>query len=125
MSNPNGRPKTYTVEAMSTKIDEYFIQRDKTEKPYTVLSMCLYLNICRDTLLEYQKLREYSDTILRAKSMIEGYAEECLFTVKNPTGIMFNLKNNWGYKDKQEIVTTINETKLTEAQIDAKLKELE
>jgi len=38
---------------------------------------------------------------------------------------MFNLKNNWGYKDKQEIVTTINETKLTEAQIDAKLKELE
>ena len=124
--NPLGQPKKYkTAKLMSDKIDEYFVMCDAKPRPYTVISMCLYLDLTRETLLQYQKLEGYSDAILRAKTMIEGYAEDCLYVAKNPTGIIFNLKNNWKWHDKTEVITTNTETKLTEAQIDAKLKELE
>jgi len=121
-----GQPKKFkTVKAMSDKIDEYFAMCDAKPRPYTVITLCLFLDLTRETLLQYQKLEGYSDAILRAKTMIEGYAEDCLYTAKNPTGIIFNLKNNWKWVDKTEVATTTTETKLTEAQIDAKLKELE
>ena len=121
-----GQPKKFkTVKAMSDKIDEYFVMCDAKPRPYTVLSLCIYLDITRETLLQYAKLQDFSDTIIRAKLKIESYAEDCLYVTKNPTGIIFNLKNNWKWHDKTEVVTTNTEAKLTESQIDAKLKELE
>ena len=51
-----GRPKKYTeVEIMQQKINEYFKKCDKDNEPYTVTGLCLALDICRDTLLEYSK----------------------------------------------------------------------
>lgn len=115
-----GRKMLYTLEALKEKINDYFNMCDETGKPYTVTGLCVYLKISRDTLLDYENLQtkelqcmdkdkqeEFSDTIKDAKLRIHNYAEEYLFTAKNPAGVIFNLKNNWNWVDKQEISNTI------------------
>ena len=96
-------------------MDDYFYWCDsqkqiiKTEKaikivvkPYTVSGLCLYLGISRDTLCEYEK--KFPDTVKGAKTRIENWIEEHAMTkdIDNVSAI-FNLKNNFGWKDKQEI----------------------
>jgi hypothetical protein len=116
---PAGRPRKFnTVEELRNKINEYFdwCDSEKREiitekgitiilKPYTVSGLCLYLDICRDTLLEWEKnVEEFSDTIKKAKIRIENFIEEKSITgYLNPTVSIFNLKNNFGWKDKQEV----------------------
>jgi len=71
-------------------------------KPYTLSGIAVTLGIDRDTLLNYSKKKKFVGTIKRAKQMCQQYAEESLFIGKNPAGAIFNLKNNYGWKDKQE-----------------------
>ena len=56
-----------------------------------------------DTLLEYAKDKQFSDTIKKAKLRVENYLEKHLITDSTTTGIIFNLKNNFGWSDKQQI----------------------
>jgi hypothetical protein len=108
--NKGGRPRKYSKqEILQTKIDEYFKMCDEKEKPYTITGLCLYLDIDRSTLLRYEEKEEYCNTIKRAKNKIENYVEEnSLKGLLNPTVSIFNLKNNFGWKDKQEIETNQN-----------------
>lgn len=99
-----GRPKKYkSVKLMKEKIDMYFEMCDEKNEPYTVTGLCLALDICRDTLLEYSKDKLFSDTIKKAKLKIENYLEKHLITDSSTTGIIFNLKNNFGWTDKQQL----------------------
>lgn len=128
--NPfGGRPPKYkTVEELQSLISAYFrscwkqkldmfgnpiFVKDrsgkKTEepvlvqfKPYTVSGMARAIGTTRDLLIDYEAKDKFSDTIKRAKQICQEYAEESLFVGKNPTGAIFNLKNNWGWKDKTE-----------------------
>ena len=77
-------------------ITEYF------ERP-SILGLCAHLGITRDTLLEYEAQEEFSDTVKRAKSRIEQYLEEQLYRKDQVVGLIFNLKNNFGWKDKTEV----------------------
>lgn len=85
------------------------------QKDYTVSGLALWLHTTRETLLDYEKGTydspvaegeersvDFSDAIKRAKLAIENYAEQKLFG-PNATGVIFNLKNNWGWKDKKEV----------------------
>jgi len=72
-------------------------------KPFTVTGLAVALGTTRETLIDYEAKDKFSDTIKRAKEMCHGYAEEQLFIGRNPTGAIFNLKNNYGWKDKQEV----------------------
>ncbi len=126
-----GRPlKFKTVRQLQKKIDEYFascwsqkmdmfgnpvFRKDKSgkktndpviiqHKPYTITGLAVYLDTFRDVLLDYQGKKDYSNAIKRAKERCQSYAEESLFIGKNPTGVIFNLKNNYsGWKDKTEV----------------------
>ena len=124
--NKVGRPLKYkTNDELKTKIDEYFnncyitkkdkkgIEYKENIRPLTILGMCLYLDISRETLREYMDKEDFVDTIKKAKMRIESYAEDYLFESKNPAGVIFNLKNNFNWKDKQEIETT-NKTIIVE-----------
>ena len=99
-----GRPKKYTeVEIMQQKIEKYFQECEESKEPYTITGLCIALDITRETLSEYLKKDEFSDTIKKAKIRVENYLEKKLITCNNnATGIIFNLKNNFGWKDKQE-----------------------
>ena len=104
MAGKGGRPKKYTeVEIMQQKINNYFEEFNKNNEPYTVTGLCLSLDICRDTLLEYSKDKRCSDTIKKAKLKVENYLEKHLITDNSTTGIIFNLKNNFGWTDKQQL----------------------
>jgi hypothetical protein len=76
------------------------------EEPLSITGLANFLDVHRETILNYSKKEEFFDTLTRAKGLIHAYAESSLWKVKSVNGIIFNLKNNWGWKDQSEIVTT-------------------
>lgn len=72
------------------------------QRPYTVSGLARALGITRDTLLNYSERPEFLDTVESAKERCHEYAENQLFG-KSATGASFSLKNNWGWKERQEI----------------------
>lgn len=118
MGKQVGRPPIYkTVNEIEEKIDIYFkecegeILKDdngKTvlnkfgnpvvinRKPPTVTGLALALGFTnRLDLLRYQGKEEFCNTITRAKSMVEQYAEERLFDREGSNGAQFSLRNNF------------------------------
>lgn len=83
----------------------------------SITGLANYLDIHRDTLHEYSTQASYSDTIKRAKQKMEKYLEDHLYG-NNVAGVIFNLKNNYGWKDRQEIDANINVTKGLEDWLD-------
>lgn len=132
IENKVGRPATYkTVEEMQSRIDAYFdscygeyirddegnIETDKhghpimtKPRPLTITGLALALGFTtRQALLNYEDKPEFVDTIKRAKSRIEQYAEERLFDKDGVNGAKFNLSNNFkGWSEKQQIDSNIN-----------------
>ena len=101
---PGGRPRKISEkEELQNKINNYFEECEKNKEPYTITELCIALDLCRDTLSEYMKKDEFSDTIKKAKLKVENYLEKHLITDSSTTGIIFNLKNNFGWSDKQQI----------------------
>ena len=103
MARPFGTKKYQNVDELQKVIDEYFEFCDKNDKPYTMSGLAYALGIDRRTLLNYSKDEDYFPTIKKAKQLVEMQLEEnALFNKSNPTFTIFNLKNNFNWKDKQE-----------------------
>ena len=65
-------------------------------KPPTVTGLALALGFTtRQALLNYQGKNEFVDTITRAKTVIEEYAERRLFDREGVQGAKFSLINNF------------------------------
>ena len=98
-----GRPKVFkSVEEVEEKINAYFNYCEEKEKPYTMSGLAYYLGIDRKTLLNYSKNEEYFHTIKKARDKVQMQLEECLYRLGNNSGVIFNLKNNFDWKDKIE-----------------------
>lgn len=105
-----GRPPKYkTANEMQKDIDKYFesvtfINPDTGHELIrpTVEGLAYALNMDRSTLIEYGKNGEFSNTVKRAKQKVAIALENHLWG-NNVTGAIFNLKNNFGWKDKQEV----------------------
>ena len=127
-----GRPPIFTsVEEMQKLIDKYFedcdgkvledengnpmrnkdgkIIRDD-RRPYTITGLALALGFnSRTTLLNYEGKEEFMDTIMRAKSRVERYAEERLYDKHGSNGAKFSLANNFkNWSEKQTIEADVN-----------------
>lgn len=128
--NGVGRPRKYkTKKSLETAIEGYFnsisrtvpvlgrgdrpVRNDAGEEMYateylrppTVSGMCLFLGIERSTWQNYcdRKLHpEFAEVTEIAKGRIEAYLEEELVTRDKVQGIMFNLQNNYGWKQKPD-----------------------
>lgn len=102
-----GTPKQYTCpEDMQVVIDEYF-EKCKTSKiPLTVEGLGIALELDRAGIINYQKTKGYEDyfnTIKKAKAKIlQNKIENGLNSTNNTAFAIFDLKNNFGFKDKQE-----------------------
>ena len=127
-----GRPPKYkNKKEIQEKIDAYFeecegtVLKDKEgnavtdkngniiicgKKPPTITGLALALGFSsRQALLNYQDKDEFVDTITRAKSKVEQYAEERLFDKDGSNGAKFSLANNFeGWKEKQQIEADVN-----------------
>lgn len=126
-----GRPKKYTKKSLREAVDRYFrsisrtipardltgavVKNDDGEDimvvqfvvPPSISSMCLYLGIDRSTWQNYADPElhpEFRSVTADARARIEAYLEEQLLTrEKGLQGIIFNLQNNYGWKQKQEV----------------------
>lgn len=128
MANVGRPPKYKSVEEIEDKIEQYFrecegeILKDDArnpilnkfgnpvivgKKPLTVTGLALALGFAsRQALLNYQGKKEFNDTITRAKSVVEKYAEERLFDRDGSNGAQFSLRNNfkgWNIDNEQKL----------------------
>lgn len=102
-----GRPRAFkSVEEVEKKINAYFNYCEEKEKPYTMSGLAYYLEIDRKTLLNYSKNEEYFHAIKKARDKVQMQLEECLYRLGNNSGVIFNLKNNFDWKDKMEVEKT-------------------
>lgn len=118
---PAGRPlKFKTVEELQKKIDEYYEYCDNrlvqgydnktneqfayiSPEPYTMSGLAYYLGIDRKTLLNYSKNEEFFPTVKKARDRVEMDIERRMNDKATFTpGLIFNAKNNFGWKDKTE-----------------------
>ena len=113
MENKGGAPegnnnaqKYKTIEELQTAIDKYFKDRDKHKKPYTMSGLIRSLGIDKNTFYSYSNQELFSPTIKLCRLKIEEQLEECLYRPGNNSGIIFNLKNNYGWRDQQEVKMT-------------------
>lgn len=77
--------------------------------PPTVGGLSAFLGIHRDTWNDYcnrEKHPEFSDTTTYAQGRIHAYLEQEMLTRqgKDLKGVLFNLENNFGYKERMELV---------------------
>lgn len=107
-----------TPEELAEKIEEYFnhcdnrIQQVYSKKqdavieiinpePYTMAGLAYALGIDRETLLNYASRELFFDTVKKGRDKVQMDVERRLMEGQ-PTGAIFNLKNNFGYVDKTE-----------------------
>lgn len=101
-----GRPPKYTsVEEVQDIITEYLNNNNTVEDPPLVSGLALALGLSRQGLLDYSKKDAFSDTIKEGRQYIEAFNEKMLLTKKtSPIGLIFNLKNNFGWRDDKQLV---------------------
>lgn len=98
-----GRPRLHPdADALAAKVDEYFAQCVKSP---TIAGLCYFLGFeDRHALAEYEGYgQEFSATVKRARLRIEEDRSQKLIERETFTpGLIFDLKNNHGWKDKTE-----------------------
>ena len=117
MTSKAGQPMAFkTVEELEEKVESFFTSDDaflinykdggeeRTFAP-TISGLALHLGVDRRTIVNYSNKEEYFPTIKKARARIEAHLEKKLFG-NNVTGLIFNLKNNFDWKDKSEVAQT-------------------
>lgn len=108
--NKGGRPCKYNKESLNKIIDEY-IEEYKTNGSTKIPTKIAFLNkagICRDVYNRYKKLPEFKDALKRLENYLETEITLALLDKeKTNAGIIFYLKNAFGWRDKQEVSHTI------------------
>ena len=127
----SGRPKKYTAKTLRKAAARYFrsisrtvparddtggiIRNDDGEEirvvqyivPPSITELCIYLDIDRSTWQNYadeQGEPERAAVCREVRARIEAYLERELLTrEKSVQGIIFNLQNNYGWKQKTEV----------------------
>ena len=118
-----GRPLAFeTVEELESAVDNYFAvdahvdQGDGLVYLPTMSGLALSLGVDRKTVLNYSNKEDFFPTINKARCKIESFIETRLYG-NNVTGCIFNLKNNFGWKDKSEIDNTSSDGSMTPTKI--------
>lgn len=98
-----GRPMKFeTKELLENAIDTYFQEVANNKEPPTMTGLALALDLSRQGLVNYANNDKFFDTIKRARQKVEAYNESKLISGTPATGLIFNLKNNFGWKDSTE-----------------------
>ena len=88
--------------------NDYFAKCVADDLVPTVNGLGLALGICRDTLLEYGKKPEFSDTVKSVRMRLENEWEQRL-AGNSVAGTIFWLKNQgWSDKTEQTITADVN-----------------
>lgn len=112
--------KYKTEKELQKGIETYFNMCDEKQKPYTMSGLALSLGIDRTTLVRYGDRDLFANLIKNAKQKVQAQLEEnALMGKGNAVFTIFNLKNNYGWRDQVEVK---NEHEITK--VDELLKEI-
>ncbi len=122
--------KYKTLKALNKAVDNYFkvdafmpTSSGETEYLPTMAGLALSLDVDRSTIVNYSKNEEYFGTIRKARAKIEAFVETRLYG-NNVTGCIFNLKNNFNWKDKSEVESKVTTNEVSDDELNAKILEL-
>jgi hypothetical protein len=100
------RPPKYTPEELAAAVDDYLDQKlnnDKKINFVSIVDLCLFLDIDKQTFYNYKNKPSYSTAIKKAENAIISIWEQQLFLPgRNTTGAIFYLKNFGGMADRVE-----------------------
>lgn len=108
--NKGGRPRLYSSpDEMLEKAEEYFTLKECQEKPFTIAGLCYFLGFeDKESFSNYVNYPEFSRTVKSIRLKIEEQKNELLLCGNgSATGVIFDLKNNHGWKDKSEVDNNI------------------
>lgn len=96
-----GAPRKWkSVEAMQEAIDAYF----ETPEPWLQKGLALHLDLTYQGWADYAARPEFAEAIQKAKDRIEVSTASLLMRGKGwGPGLIFVLKNNYGWKDVQGV----------------------
>jgi len=102
--NPVGRPRLIkSKEDFDMLVDTYIDMCKQSNEPILLTGLVLSLGLCsKDSFYDYGKIDEFSDSVKRARLLIEMEYEKRLNNGSNAAAPIFALKN-FGWADKQEI----------------------
>ena len=107
--------KYKTQDDLKKGIDDYFEKCDHDNRPYTMSGLAYHLGIDRRTLVNYGNQDLFFSQIKEAKERIQAQLEEnALIGKGNAVFTIFNLKNNYGWKDTIENTNNVQIDKLDE-----------
>lgn len=123
VKDAKGKEKEIEVDDRSVKPKEIIEWSMSNQKHYTITGLANFLQTSRETLINYENRDEFFDTIKAAKARCEEQWENLLIG-SNATGPIFNLKNNYGWKDKTELEADLNvkDVNVTDKQVEQLLK---
>lgn len=102
-----GRKRAYEdAEQFEQLVDEYFAECEIDKRKPTLSGISLHLGFCdRETFASYADAGDsFARTVKRAKLRIEDNRHQLLVDKTQFTpGIIFDLKNNHDWTDKQEV----------------------
>ncbi len=113
-----GKPCLFEdVDKLRKSVDEYFEVCDKEKQPPLITELALHLGTSRQCIVDYKNkvhkdknkkwYKEARQILLDASARCEAFLERALIAPGKCTGVIFNLKNNYGWKDKTEVENTI------------------
>lgn len=73
-----------------------------TQQP-KIVDLCRTLGISPTTWESYGRDERYTETVQRAKGLVESYLQDKLLTKDGARGAQFALAHNFGWSDKHEI----------------------
>ena len=118
-----GRPLAFkSVKELEKAVDNYFAvdahidQGEGLVYLPTMSGLALSLGVDRKTVLNYSNKEDFFPTINKARCKIESFIETRLYG-NNVTGCIFNLKNNFGWKDRSEIDNLSSDGSMTPTKI--------
>lgn len=125
MAHAGGRPRIISTGAeLDAAVTAYFasisgpaidsdtgLEYTKWLKIPSLAGLALFCGYCdKDMLYQVsQRSEEFSIPYKRAKAIMEDFKQSNLYTLKNSTGCIFDLKVNHGYQDSQQIDLNIND----------------
>ncbi|MFV1850127.1 MAG: terminase small subunit [Thalassospira sp.] len=119
--NPLGKPRDYdSADVMRPVVEAYFQRQIDEKRPFTMAGLQLALGFAsRDTMMHYangNRGEEIQELMAFAKLAVEEQLSEKLVRDEGQkVGIVFTLKNNFGWKDQSEVANnvTVNEIRRT------------
>lgn len=106
-TKPNGRPRLYkSAEDFASKVEDYFTECEAKDRKPSLTGLCVFMDFCdKESFSNYENYgEEFSRTVKKTRLRIEENRIQLLTDKASFTpGIIFDLKNNHGWVDKQEV----------------------